>query len=192
MQLLEGITRVVLNSLGHDVVFASSTQIAVAQVSVDHCHLPHHGHPFGTVRHSGRSVGHLGEIFTGARHRLCGSRRQGKDWQMLRQPPSSSSWSPRAWERARYRTCIQCTAFCFGAASRPPMPDTGAAASTSSSRCRAIAVASSLYPVNSIRTRPECASRTRRTWNQSPLYWSGSLASQWCREGSRTGIGCSR
>jgi hypothetical protein len=63
MQVLEGITLVVLNSLGDYVVFASPAQIAVAQVSIDHCHLPHHGHSFETVRHSSHSVGHLGEIF---------------------------------------------------------------------------------------------------------------------------------
>src|SRR3984893_12559810 len=73
-----GITLVVLNSLGDYVVFASPAQIAVAQVRIDHCHLPHHGHSFGTVRHSSHSVGHLGEILACARHHLCGSRRQGK------------------------------------------------------------------------------------------------------------------
>jgi hypothetical protein len=77
MQAFERITLAVLNSLGDYVVFASPAQIAVAQVSIDHCHLPHHGHSFGTEWHSSHSVGHIGEIFACARHHLCGSRRQG-------------------------------------------------------------------------------------------------------------------
>jgi hypothetical protein len=46
MQVSEGITHVVLNSLGDHVVRASPAHIAIAHVSIDHCNLPHHGRPF--------------------------------------------------------------------------------------------------------------------------------------------------
>jgi len=39
---------------------------------------------------------------------------------------------------------------------------------------------------NSIRTRPESASRTHRTWTLRPLYWSGSPAWRRCHGDSRT------
>jgi len=62
MQVHEGIGLVVLYSLGDDVMPASTPHVAVAHVGIDHCHLPHHGHLFGTVGHRTHSVGHLGKI----------------------------------------------------------------------------------------------------------------------------------
>jgi hypothetical protein len=78
MQVSEGITHVVLNSLGDHVVRASPAHIAIAHASIDHCNLPHHGRPFGSLGHGSKVVSHLGEILSRARHHLCGSRREAK------------------------------------------------------------------------------------------------------------------
>jgi hypothetical protein len=45
-------------------VRASPEHIAIAHASIDHCNLPHHGRPFGSLGRGSKVVSHLGEILS--------------------------------------------------------------------------------------------------------------------------------